>query len=244
MYLVKPSGRGADPGADRARDAYLSALNETALALMDHLDPTELLQTIMARAAGLIGVAHGFIYMLEPDGTKLVVRGGIGLFEGYLGYSVNRGEGASGLVWQTGRPLTIDDYDTFVGRRADLPFGEFGAIVAVPLTDEGRVVGVVGLASGSTERVFGPREVAALERFTQLASIALANARLFDAAQRDLGERRRAEERLARQALYDAITGLPNRVLLMDRVRTRWHPAASARPARSRWSSSTSTASR
>ncbi len=226
MYLVKPSGRGADPGADRARDAYLSALNETALALMDHLDPTELLQTIMARAAGLIGVGHGFIYLMEPDGTKLVVRGGIGVFEGFLGYSVNRGEGASGLVWQTGRPLTIDDYDTFVGRRSDLPHGKFGAIVAVPLTDEGRVVGVIGLASGSTGRHFGAREVAALERFAQLASIALANARLFEAAQRDLGERRHAEERLARQALYDAITGLPNRVLLMDRVR---HALASGR---------------
>ena len=226
MYLVKPSRKGTDSGADRTRDAYLSALNETALALMDHLDPAELLQTIMIRAAGLIGTEHGFIYIVEPDGSALVVRGGIGVFEGYLGYSVQRGEGASGQVWETGRPLTIDDYDAFVGRRADLPVGRFGAVVAVPLTDEGRVVGVIGLASGSSAQVFGGREVAALERFAQLASIALANARLFDAAQRDLDDRQTMEERLARQTLYDTITGLPNRVLLMDRVR---HALASGR---------------
>jgi diguanylate cyclase (GGDEF)-like protein len=226
MYLVKPSGRGAAPGADNARDAYLSALNETALALMDHLDPTELLQTVMIRAASLIGVEHGFIYVVEPDGSKLTVRGGLGLFNGFLGYSVRRGEGASGTVWETGRPILVDDYDAFTGRRPDLPTGKFGAIVAVPLTDEGRVVGVIGLASGSRGQVFGGREVAALERFAQLASIALANARLFDAAQRDLDQRHSAEERLARQALYDAVTGLPNRVLLMDRVR---HALASGR---------------
>ena len=227
MYLVKPSGRGAAPGADSARDAYLSALNETALALMDHLDPTELLQTIMVRAASLIGVEHGFIYVVDPDGSKLTVRGGLGLFNGYLGYSVGRGEGASGTVWETGRPITIDDYDAFTGRRPDLPDEPVrrGRRRAPDRRGSGgrRHRPRLGRRGG---QIFGGHEVAALERFAQLASIALANARLFDAAQRDLDQRRSAEERLARQALYDMVTGLPNRVLLIDRVR---HALASGR---------------
>src|SRR5258708_16559882 len=80
----------------------------------------------------------------------------------------------------------------------------FGAVAGVPLTSGGRVVGVIGLASGSLERTFGTREIGALSRFAQLASIALDNAHLFEAAQRG--------------ALYDPITGLPNRDLLTDRV--------------------------
>src|SRR5204863_101851 len=35
---------------------------------------------------------------------------------------------------------------------------------------------------------------------------------------RDVTERKRADEALAHQALHDALTGLPNRVLLMDRL--------------------------
>jgi diguanylate cyclase (GGDEF)-like protein len=85
-----------------------------------------------------------------------------------------------------------------------MPTRLFGAVVGVPLTSGGRTVGVIGLASGSYERTFGPPETAALSRFAQLASIALDNAHLFEAAQRG--------------ALYDPITGLPNRDLLTDRV--------------------------
>jgi diguanylate cyclase (GGDEF)-like protein len=91
-----------------------------------------------------------------------------------------------------------------LGRASDLPKSVFGAVVGVPLTSGGRTVGVIGLASGASDRTFGTREIGALSRFAQLASIALDNAHLFEAVQRG--------------ALYDPITGLPNRDLLTDRV--------------------------
>ena len=74
----------------------------------------------------------------------------------------------------------------------------------MPLASGGTTVGVIGLASGTADRSFGPRETHALVRFAQLASIAVDNSRLFDAAQRG--------------ALHDATTGLPNRDLLTDRI--------------------------
>ena len=86
-----------------------------------------------------------------------------------------------------------------------MPTRVFGAVVGVPLTSGGRVVGVIGLASGSVRADVRRRARSrALSRFAQLASIALDNAHLFEAAQRG--------------ALYDPITGLPNRDLLTDRV--------------------------
>ena len=203
LYLAKPATRTDDPDAAR-RDPYLAALDETAIALMNRRDPVDLLETIISRAAALLGTPHGFIYLLEPDGVSLVVRHGIGLFGDFLGYRMPVESGLSGLVYREGRPVSVDDYDAWAERSGDMPTLVFGAVAGVPLTSGGRVVGVIGLASGSIDRTFGTRDIGALSRFAQLASIALDNAHLFEAAQRG--------------ALYDPITGLPNRDLLTDRV--------------------------
>src|SRR6185436_17052880 len=87
----------------------------------------------------------------------------------------------------------------------------FGAMCAVPLTSGDEVLGVIGLASGDASRPFSVREVEALARFGQLASLALDNARLFERAQTEV--RRRAHA-----ALHDHLTGLPNRTLLLNRL--------------------------
>jgi len=203
LYLAKPASRIDDPEAVH-RDPYLAALDETAIALMNRHDPDDLLETIINRAAALLGTPHGFIYLLEPGGESLVVRHGIGIFTDYLDYRMPIDSGLAGLVYREARPVAVDDYDSWTHRAGDMPTLVFGAVAGVPLTSGGRVVGVIGLASGSLERTFGTREIGALSRFAQLASIALDNAHLFEAAQRG--------------ALYDPITGLPNRDLLTDRV--------------------------
>jgi diguanylate cyclase (GGDEF)-like protein len=204
LYLAKPSSRRDDGPTDH-QDPYLAALDETAIALMDRRDSDQLLQTILSRACAMVGTPHGFIYLLEPDEQTLVVRHGIGIFDEMLGYRLPVDQGLGGLVQREGRTISIDDYDAWIDRAHDLPREMFGAVVGVPLTTGSRVVGVLGLGSGSRERTFGEREIAALTRFAQLASIALENARLVEVAQRG--------------ALYDPITGLPNRELLTDRVR-------------------------
>ena len=51
-----------------------------------NVQPADLLETIIARASALLGTAHGFIYLIEPDGRHLVVHHGVGLFASYVGY--------------------------------------------------------------------------------------------------------------------------------------------------------------
>jgi diguanylate cyclase (GGDEF)-like protein/excisionase family DNA binding protein len=203
LYMAKPSSRAGVAEAVR-HDPYLAALDQMAIALMDRHDPTELLETILARAAALLGTPHGYVYLVEPDDQSLIVRHGIGVFDGYIGYRLPLTDGVGGMVVRERRAVSVDDYDAWSGRASDLPMSQFGSVVGVPLTSGSRVIGVIGLASGESSRRFGELEISALTRFAQLASIALDNANLFETAQRG--------------ALYDQVTGLPNRELLSDRV--------------------------
>jgi diguanylate cyclase (GGDEF)-like protein/excisionase family DNA binding protein len=184
-----------------SRDQFVAALDETAMGLLDGSGTEALFDSILNRAARLLGVTTGYVYVGEPGDTHLTVRAGTGEMAGDVGYRMPVTEGVGGRVFTTGEPLVIEDYDQFDGRHPKY-LGRVGAAVGVPLTVAGRVVGVLGLSSGTTERVFRQPEVDALTKFAQLASIALENARLHEQA----------------ESPRDPVTGLPTRETLIQRV--------------------------
>jgi diguanylate cyclase (GGDEF)-like protein len=214
LYLSKPANRPRTGMDDPTRDPYLAAVDQTTLRLMERLEPAELLRDIVERAAGLVGVKHGYLYLLESTqqgDLDLVVRVGTGMFSDLIGYRLPRGTGMGWAVINSGRPMVVDDYAEFAQRSPDLAVGEFGAVCAVPLTSGDEVVGCIGLSSGDTGRPFSEREMEALARFAQLASVALDNGRLVERAQTEVRQR-------AHAALHDTLTGLPNRTLLLNRL--------------------------
>ena len=184
-----------------SRDQFVAALDETAMGLLDGLGAEELLDSILVRAARLLGVRDGYVYLGEPGATHITVAAGIGATAGDVGFQSPVTQGVGGKVFTTGEPVVVDDYDAYPGALPEY-LGKVGAVVGVPLRVGGRVVGALGLSSGTTERVFRQPEVDALTRFAQLASIALENARLQEQA---LSPR-------------DPVTGLPTRETLIQRV--------------------------
>jgi diguanylate cyclase (GGDEF)-like protein len=184
-----------------ARDQFVAALDETAMGLLDGASPAEVFDAILNRAARLLGVRDGYVYVGEPGDTHITVAAGIGETAGDIGFRMPVNKGVGGKVFSTGKPLVVENYDTFEDRHPRW-VGRVGSVVGVPLQVSGRVVGVLGLASGASERVFRQPEVDTLTRFAQLASIALENARLQEQA---LSSR-------------DPVTGLPTRETLIQRV--------------------------
>jgi diguanylate cyclase (GGDEF)-like protein/PAS domain S-box-containing protein len=180
----------------RRQNQYFAALHETALALMNRLEIDDLLSALITRAGQLLGTPHGFVYLLEPGDAEIQVKVGIGCFSRHVGFRVKPGEGLAGLVWQTGKPVVVTDYDAWEGRSPNFPHGEVCAVAAVPLRSGTRVVGVIGVQREQAGTTYGDSEVELLNGIAQLVSIALDNARLYSTAQRDLDERRRAEEAL------------------------------------------------
>jgi PAS domain S-box-containing protein len=174
--------------------AELSALHETALLLIDELDPQKLLERIAVQAGELVGTPNTYVYLREGEGLRVAV--GTGAFASNVGIQVGKGEGLAGRVWETAQPLTVDDYMSWEGRLSRFEGEDFRAVVGVPLRSRTEVVGVLGLAQTEAGRTFGPSEIALLSRFAHLASLALERARLYASARDELQERRRAEHAL------------------------------------------------
>jgi GAF domain-containing protein len=139
------------------------------------------------------------------------MRVGVGAYSEFVGRRMTPGVGLAGKVWATNTPVVVDDYRTFGERLADPSRDILRAVAGVPLRSGDRVTGVIGLAYLDETRRFGEAEIQVLQRFAQLATIALDNARLYQTAQQELGERARAEGALASQLreteLLNRVTG-------------------------------------
>ncbi len=187
----------------------LTTLHDTALGIINRLDPESLLETLVNKASELIDTPHAYLYLIEPADEHiaephLVVRTGTGFFHTNLGYSLRRGEGIAGRVWETGEVLATDDYHLWAGRSTNLDYMTIHAVAGIPLKVGGEVVGVIGVAFFNEGRVVSPDEMALLERFAKLASLALQNAQLYSEAQRELDERVKTERDLQQSAAAQA----------------------------------------
>jgi PAS domain S-box-containing protein len=183
----------------RRQARELSALHDTTLRLIEQPDVTGMLEAILSRAAELLDTEHAYLYVVDED--ELVVRAGTGLFVPYLGYRLGPGEGLAGKVRATGQPYAVDDYRAWSARRPEFDF--IRAAVALPLRSGHEIVGVIGLARTDGGKAFTAMEMGLVSRFARMASLVLTNARLYDAAQREITERRRAQEELrASEARY------------------------------------------
>ncbi len=165
----------------RRQNAYLSALHETSLGLMNRLDLKDLLETIVIRAGELVGTSSGNLYLLDRNAGELDCKVSIGSATMLRRTKLKRGEGVAGRVWASGEPLVIDDYDVWPGRVPNSPLGLQHAVCGIPMKTGDQVVGVMVLRDSEPGRRFAPETVALLGRFVQLAALALDNAQLIGA---------------------------------------------------------------
>jgi len=197
------------------QNAYLIALHDISLDLLNRPNVRDVLHTIVKRAAMLLDTPHGYIELPTADGTRLAFVVGSGIFDATGDTRIQRGEGLSGTVWERGEPVVIDDYQQWSGAIGAPHVQTVRAAVAVPLRVGETVTGVFGLAYTEPGRRFDPNAVTLLERFAQLASLTLDNAQLYEQTQRELRERQEVEGTLRHSATHDPLTDLANRSYLM-----------------------------
>ena len=124
-----------------------------------------------------------------------------------------------GKVIRTGEPELIADISesllAAVARDEDhlrsLRELGFRSSMVVPLRARGRTLGTLTVISAESGRRYDEDDLALLQELAARCALAADNARLY-------ADARDAAERLSRQALYDPLTGLPNRTLFVDRL--------------------------
>ncbi len=166
----------------RQRTAQLEALREIGLELTAQLDLDALLHSIVSRAIGLLRGNTGGLDLYRPERDVLEWSAAIGSNIAPVGTILHRGEGLSGKVWETGKPLIVDDYQHWEGRAATWEGYPISAIVGAPVRWGEEFLGVL-IVHADSPRVFSPADADLLSMFATQAAVAIRNARLYEETQ-------------------------------------------------------------
>ena len=200
---------------ERRRADEQRALLETMADLSGELELSKLLQAILTRAISLLGVTGGELAIFDESARELVVAASLNIGTESTGTRMRLGEGAMGRVAQTHQPLIIPSYGAWEGRSAQYSAAISYAVMAAPLLIGSRLVGAIATVHDDPTRRFGPDDLRRLNLFAPQAAVAIENARLYTAAQRQ------------KQYFEDLVSNSPVAIVVLDRD----HHIVSSNPA-------------
>jgi PAS domain S-box-containing protein len=169
--------------------AFLTTLNLNSL--LDQIVETGLQETKADRAS-----------LMLLEGQQLVVKASVGLPSEIAAAARERiGDGIAGWVADSGEALLLADGASLNPQiREAMIRGEITSALCVPLLVKDKVVGVLNLSKLGEGPAFTQGDLEFISILGGKAAIAIENARLYEAAQRELTERKRVEEELTRMA--------------------------------------------
>jgi PAS domain S-box-containing protein len=185
--------------AANQRNRQLSALNELGLALAETLELAQVYRTAYAHVSRLADTDGFAITLYAPTARELrptyVMSDGAPVDVSIFPPIIVTGNPVGGRVRAIIRKEPViyhaDDHRTMV-------IGEQPLSAAyIPMIVKGEVTGLLEVQS-CRPQAYGPAEVALLGPAANQIGLAIENARLYEAVQHELSERKRAEESLRR----------------------------------------------
>jgi PAS domain S-box-containing protein len=165
--------------AERRRADELDALRTTMADITAELELSTLLNAVVERAAGLVDATGGELGLYDHANQEIQVVVSYNLDRDYVGTRHGLGEGAMGLVAESGEPLVIRDYQAWERSAPQYAGIPIRAVLAAPLNVGEGLVGVITLATTHADRQFDSADLHLLTLFGQQAAIAIQNARLY-----------------------------------------------------------------
>ena len=176
----------------------LAALHRFTLDLLDRRDMGDLLQTVVERAAAMIGAPFAGLALLE--GERLVGRAYTRNQPFLVGDAFGRDEGL--IAWQamdTREPVVVDDYSQLPRRRPIYDRLGLRGAVNFPILLRGESIGVLSVGRTEPGRRFSAEEIQRGMLFAQMAALVIDHVRVYEAAVSELAERTRTAASLREQ---------------------------------------------
>ena len=188
--------------AVQKRGQLLLALHEVTLEMSAEKRLPVLFTIIMKHAQSLLDADRGGgIYLLDASQNVVRLAYGTGINQDRDGITLRLDQGVAGQVVRTSQPLIVDDYTHWEERATLLVSNPPSTVMGVPLLLDGKATGALLLVANSALRKFTEQDVQQAELFASQAAIALENARLYEAVEKELDERKHKEEELRESEL-------------------------------------------
>jgi len=197
----------------RKRVNELDLLRKASLHLTMNLTLDALLEAILESALELVSADDTHIFLYDHG----VLTFASALFEGHQQqepFMHPRRDGVTYHVAKEGVKRVVNDMTNDpIFNNTDWK----GSIISLPLKIGQKVLGVMNVALHRPHD-FTEGEIRLMEFLGDQAAIAIQNAKLYEQAQQEIADRKKAEKAIQHLANHDALTGLPNRRLFNERI--------------------------
>ena len=195
------------------RLSELLSIRKASLHLTMNLSLDAVLEAILESALELVSADDTHVFLYEHGALSFAAA----LFDGHQQkepFMHPRPHGITYQVAREGKLVVVDD--TLSAPIFEDRLWE-GSIISLPLKIGQKVLGVMNVALKRAHN-FTENEIRALEFLGDQASIAIQNAKLYEQAQQEIVDRKKAEKAINHLANHDSLTGLPNRRLFNERI--------------------------
>ncbi|HEX9690968.1 MAG TPA: GAF domain-containing protein [Gemmatimonadales bacterium] len=190
---------------ERRRADEHKALLDTMADLSSELELSRVLQAVIARAVTVLGVTGGEVAIFDEETRELVVLASENIGKDSTNTRIALGEGAMGTVAQTLEPLIIPSYHEWLGQSPKYADVMVHSVMAAPLLIGRRLVGAIATVHSDPDHMFNADDLRLLNLFAPQAAIAIENARLYTAAQRQ------------KQYFEEVVVNSPVAIVTLDR---------------------------